>query len=179
MNIKYQILRICFLLSIVFLGCNTRKIDEFAIFETAEVLDTISKSISMIPVTDRIFTIKSNLPLAEKIRILLDTISKSNFNNLKFEILRIDKTKDGGKLLKINLKEPQDFKIPEDLGKFHTWYDFFQGSYGGEQTTIILIESILQRQFTGDWIDELEFYYQNEPIGEWDHIYLSDTIKRK
>ena len=36
---------------------------------------------------------------------------------------------------------------------------------GGEQTTIILNESILQREFTGDWIDEVEFNYQNALIG--------------
>ena len=50
---------------------------------------------------------------------------------------------------------------------------------GGEQTTIILIESILQREFTGDWIDEVEFNYQSENIGEWDHAFLSGVIKRE
>jgi hypothetical protein len=31
---------------------------------------------------------------------------------------------------------------------------------------MILIESILQREYDGDWINEVEFYYQNEKIGE-------------
>ena len=50
---------------------------------------------------------------------------------------------------------------------------------GGEQRTIILIESILQREFSGNWIDEVKFNYQSEKIGEWDHAFLSGVIKRE
>ena len=50
---------------------------------------------------------------------------------------------------------------------------------GGEQTTIILVESILQREFSGMWIDEVEFSYQSEKIGDWDHAFLSGVIKRE
>jgi hypothetical protein len=49
---------------------------------------------------------------------------------------------------------------------------------GGEATSIILKESILQRNYEGKWIDELEVYYQNEPIGQWDRVQLSGTILR-
>jgi hypothetical protein len=37
----------------------------------------------------------------------------------------------------------------------------------------------LQKQYKGEWVDAVEFYYQNEKIGDRDHIFLSGTIKRK
>jgi hypothetical protein len=113
-----------------------------------------------------------------RIGILLDSVSAHNFNNLKIEVLGIDENAADYKILKINLKEDPSFKIPDSLGNYHSWYNFFQGSMGGECTTIILIESTLQKQYHGEWIDAVEFYYQNEKIGEWDHIFLSGIIKR-
>ncbi|MCX6320370.1 MAG: hypothetical protein NTX93_00985 [Bacteroidia bacterium] len=94
------------------------------------------------------------------------------------EVLGIDKNESDYKILKINLKENPGFIMPDSLGHYRTWYDFFQGSMGGEQTTIILIESTLQKQYKGEWVDAVEFYYQNEKIGEWDHTFLSGIIKR-
>jgi len=62
--------------------------------------------------------------------------------------------------------ENSGFKTPDSSGKYLSWYDFFQGSSGGQHTTVVLTESILQRELKGDWINEVEFYYQNEKIGE-------------
>ena len=103
---------------------------------------------------------------------------KNNFHNLKIDALRIEEKDNGFKLLIINLLENENFIIPNSLGHYRTWFDFFQGSMGGEATSIILKESILQRNYEGTWIDELEVYYQNEPIGQWDHIQLSGIILR-
>ncbi|MDP3002818.1 MAG: hypothetical protein Q8N38_06805 [Bacteroidales bacterium] len=58
------------------------------------------------------------------------------------EVLEIDKNESDYKILKINLKENPGFIMPDNLGHYRTWYDFFQGSMGGEQTTIILIELV-------------------------------------
>jgi len=96
------------------------------------------------------------------------------------EILELDINKQGYKSLKVNLNEFPGFTTPNSLGgKHQTWYDYFQGSAGGQHTTVVLIESILQNDYTGDWIDEVEFYYQNEKMGEWDHISLSGTVVRE
>jgi len=163
-------------------GCKShitpKEMDEFALFTTTEVFDSISGSIKLVPTVKRFVYIPKNQNLEKKITILLDSVSKVNFHNLKIETLSLEENTEGHKVLKVNLKENIGFIIPDSLGNFRSWYDYFQGSMGGEQTTIILIESILQREFTGDWIDELEFYYQNEKIGEWDHAFLSGVIKR-
>ena len=182
MNIQAQIIKFYALLYLGFSGCNSTntldKVDEFVLYQTIELYDSTSGSIKLNPVIDRIISIPANQSLEKKIKILLDSISKNNFNNLRIETLRIDESQNGYKSLKINLKENPGFIIPDSLGKNRSWYDFFQGSSGGEHTTIILTESIFQRQYYGDWIDEVEFYYQDEKMGEWDHISLSGIIKR-
>jgi hypothetical protein len=182
MKKNYHLIRLAILLGILVIGCKTNKtpkeVDEFALFTAKEVFDSTSRTIKTVPIIDRFFLIPANKSLKKKINILLDSISKHNFNNLQIKSLGIDEIQNGNKLLKVNLLENPGFKMPESLGKYQSWYDFFQGSSGGEQTTIILTESILQRKFNGDWINEIEFYYQNEKIGEWDHISLSGIIKR-
>jgi hypothetical protein len=50
----------------------------------------------------------------------------------------------------LNLKENHGFIVPDSLGNYRNRYDFFQVSKRGEQTTIILIESVLQREFAGN-----------------------------
>ena len=163
-------------------GCKSntasKEFDELALFTTIEVFDSTSSSYKLIPSVERLISIPKNESIEKKISTLLDSVSRNNFHNLKIEVLSIIETTDGKKSLLVNLKENPGFKIPDSLGSYRTWYDFFQGSMGGEQTTIILIESILQREFAGDWIDEVEFYYQNEKMGEWDHLFLSGIISR-
>lgn len=163
-------------------GCKShiapKELDEFALFTTAEVFDSISGTTKLVPTVKRFVYVSKNQTLEKKIAILLDSVSKVNFHNLKIETLSLEENTKCHKVLKVNLKENIGFTIPNSLGNFRSWHHYFQGSLGGEQTTIILIESILQREYTGDWIDELEFYYQNEKIGEWDHVFLSGVIKR-
>jgi hypothetical protein len=169
-------------LVISLLSCNsnntTREFNEFALYSTKEGFDSIVGFNKMAPIIDRYISIPTNQNLFRRISILLDSVSAHNFNNLKIEVLGIDKNESNYKILKINLKENPGFIMPDSLGHYRTWYDFFQGSMGGEQTTIILIESTLQKQYKGEWVDAIEFYYQNEKIGEWDHISLSGIIKR-
>jgi len=182
MKTNYQLIILSILLGIFVIGCKTNKAskenDEFALFTTKEVFDSTSMSIIIVPSIDHIISIASNQSLENKVNSLLDSISKNSFNNLRLESLGITEIRKGYKSLKVNLLENSGFKIPDSLGKSKSWYDFFQGSSGGQHTTIVLTESILQREFMGDWINEVEFYYQNEKIGEWDHISLSGTVKR-
>jgi hypothetical protein len=182
MKTNYQLIKLSILLGILVIGCKTNKAsketDEFALFTTIEVFDSTSRSIIIVPSIDRFISIPANQSLNNKVNSLLDSISKNSFNNLKIESLGIAEIGNGYKSLKVNLLENPGFKIPDSLGKYKSWYDFFQGSAGGQHTTIVLTESILQREFKGDWINEIVFYYQNEKIGEYDHISLSGTIKR-
>lgn len=173
---------ICITLAISILSCNssstTSVSEKFALYSTKEVFDSVIGYNKMIPVADRYISIPADPDLLKRVSILLDSVSGYNFNNLKIEALGIDKDGSNYKVLKINLKENPGFKMPDSLGFYHSWYDFFQGSMGGERTTIILIESTLQKQYKGEWVDAVEFYYQNEKIGDWDHIFLSGIIKR-
>jgi len=170
-------------LVISLLSCNskntTKDFNEFALYSTKEVFDSAAGYNKMIPIVDRYISIPANQSLINTATILLDSVSINNFNNLKLEVSGIYKNKDSLEILKINLKENPGFKMPDSLGHSPSWYEFFQGSMGGGQTTTTLIESALQKQFEGEWVDAVEFYYQNEKIGEWDHIFLSGIIKRK
>ena len=174
---------IIILVVILAYGCKShiapKEMDEFALFTTTDVFDSITESFKLEPTVKRFVYIPKNQDLEKKVALLLDSVSKVNFHNLKIEALSLEENPEGQKHLKVNLQENPGFIIPDSLGHYRSWYDYFQGTMGGEQTTIILIESILQREYTGDWIDELEFYYQNEKISEWDHAFLSGVIKRK
>jgi len=182
MKTNYQLIMLSILSGILVIGCKSnkasRETDEFALYTTKEVYDSASRSIIIVPAIDRIISIASNQSLDNKVNSLLDSISKNSFNNLKIESLGIAEIRMGYKSLKVNLLENSGFKTPDSSGKYLSWYDFFQGSSGGQHTTVVLTESILQREFTGDWINEVEFYYKNEKIGDWDHISLSGTLKR-
>lgn len=164
-------------------GCNLstttlKEVDELALFTTIEVFDSTTLSYKLIPSVERLISIPKNESIEKKISTLLDSVSNNNFHNLKIEVIRLNETTEGKKSLLVNLQENPGFIMPDSLGNFRNWYDFFQGSMRGEQTTIILIESLLQREYAGDWIDEVEFYYQNEKMREWDHVFLSGKLTR-
>lgn len=163
-------------------GCNnssTSRVDnEFALYSTQEIFDSINNSYKLVPAVDHYITIQDDDDLLKTVNILLDSISKNSFHHLNIEALRIEEKDSGSKLLIINLLENENINDPDSLGHYRTWYDFFQGTMGGEVTSIILRESILQRNYKGEWIDEMQVYYQNEPIGQWDHIQLDGTILR-
>jgi len=169
-------------LVISLLSCNANNtagdFNEFALYSTKEVYDSVDGFDKMTPIVDHYISVPTNQDLFHKISILLDSVSAYNFNNLKIEVTGIDENENNYKILKINLKENPGFKMPDSLGNYRSWYDFFQGSMGGGRTTIILIESTLQKQYKGEWVDAVEFYYQNEKIEEMDHIFLSGIIKR-
>jgi len=176
------IILLYFIISVFIWGCYTnspsRVDNEFALYSATEIFDSLNNSYKLVPVVDHYIKIQDDDDLLKTVNVLLDSISKNSFHNLKIDALRIEEKEDGFKLLVINLSENQNPINPDSLGQYRTWYDFFQGSMGGEATSIILKESILQRNYEGTWIDKLEVYYQNEPIGQWDHVQLSGTILR-
>ncbi|HSV77179.1 MAG TPA: hypothetical protein VLH37_09145 [Bacteroidales bacterium] len=117
--------------------------------------------------------------LPEKVKLLADSLSALRFNGLEIEVLEITQDPVYGLVLKVNLAEDTAFSGPGSLPPYRSWYDFFQGSAGGMETSIILRATFLQPGIDGEWIDAVEFYYNGNPIreGDWDHLILHGIIK--
>ena len=115
-----------------------------------------------------------------KLNILLKALSKSCFGGLPIEITQI-KQVNGKKIATINLKESRENQIINNTSKYKgsSWAaEFFQGSTGGSITATSLSETVLQRDYKGEWIDGVEFKYNNKPI-DFEHVPdLADTIYR-
>jgi hypothetical protein len=136
--------------------------------------------------TNFYISIPKSLPIIEKLRIIADRLSRFKFSDLPIEVLRIE-NQNGKKIAIINLKEHEwnrnidwskPFQVSGNAGA--TWRtQYFQGTTGGGFTTVTLIETFLQNEYSGDWIDGIRFMYENQPIDEnWNHILLSGVIYR-
>ena len=96
--------------------------------------------------------------LKTKLTQIANSLSQFYFSSLPIEVTEID----SGKIAHINLKEQGTNK--------NSWAQtYFQGSTGGQITTIQLVQSFLQKDYTRDWIAGLEFTYNGKPI-EAQHI---------
>lgn len=103
--------------------------------------------------------------IMSSIEKLATVLSDKIFNGL--EILIVQKEDINGKeIVTINLQD-------SDKGE---WYNYFQGSTGGMVTTKTLEETFLQRDYTGEWIDGIQFQYNGDPMPEFDHTIGLDTI---
>lgn len=102
------------------------------------------------------------LPLEGKLSALAETLSVEAFEGTPIEVGQI-KEEDGKKVVSVDLK-----------GK-EAWNKFFQGTTGGALTQTALIDTFLQREFKGEWIDGVTFTLDGEQINS-DHVPgLSDT----
>lgn len=112
-------------------------------------------------------------PLADRIKILAEKLSRFRFEDNPITLLRIE-NRYGKKVAVINLEEPA-WSGP------NTWSGmYFQGSTGGRFTSSTLVLTFLQEGYKGEWIDGVQFYYQGKPFSsDWDHINLSGTFFRK
>ena len=182
-NIRSAIRAGTLILAIILLysSCKERKADTvtetLVIYNAADSLLADGKTMVLVPVVGRLVFIDSTLPLEKKISILADTLSVVHFNGLKIDLLRITNT-DDYRVMVVNLQENNDFRGPGTVAPYHSWYDFFQGSYGGQSTTIILTNTLLQKTYPGEWPSVLEIYYNGTPIEEWDHINLNGRLER-
>ena len=123
------------------------------------------------PVIVNTIEINSNLSLEEKLDLLAENLSKEVFNDLPIEFVEI-KEIDGKKIALFNLNElgenAGDITFDKYQGK--NWVNnYFAGSAGGGITEYTLIETLLQRDYSGEWIDGVEFTYKNSNI-EFDHV---------
>lgn len=107
-------------------------------------------------------TIDEDLELEEKLAILAEDLSQTQFAGLGIEVSKIEE-QDGKKIATVNLTEVQD---SEDV----SWESvYFQGSTGGIVTTVALQETFLQPDYSEQWIDGVRFIYEGEEI-IFDHV---------
>ena len=123
------------------------------------------------PVIVNTIEINSKLSLEEKLNLLAENLSKEVFNDLPIEFVEI-KEIDGKKIGLFNLNElgenAGDITFDKYQGK--NWVNnYFAGSAGGGITEYTLIATLLQRDYSGEWIDGVEFTYKNSNI-EFAHV---------
>ncbi|MCY6369325.1 hypothetical protein [Clostridium ganghwense] len=140
---------------------NKNSKNKFTVFTvyTANV-DTCAKEIGFY------INISEDVPLIDKLNIIADKLSKSYFGGLPIEALKIEE-KQGKKIAIINLKEFAENQGITDSSKLKgkTWRtQSFQGSTGGSITSTTLIETFLQREYEGEWIDGVKFLYNHEDV---------------
>ncbi len=123
-------------------------------------------------VKDRLIAMEAGMDMTDKLHRLADTLSMDYFNGLCIHLPGADSVGDVGLILRVELWENTDYDGPGSLPPYQSWYDFFQGSAGGLQTSITLKETFLQRDHEGEWIDGLQFFYQGDPMPATDHTLL-------
>lgn len=113
--------------------------------------------------------------------VIGNELSQYCFDGLPIEVSEIKKV-DGKEIAVINLKESVFNEEIDAPKKFvgRTWKaGYFQGSCGGSITSMELIETFLQRDYKGKWIDGVQFLYEGNNITEFDHVpRLSDINYR-
>jgi septal ring factor EnvC (AmiA/AmiB activator) len=127
--------------------------------------DTYEKEVHLWIYIDEKSSIKN------KLEVLSKTLSKVYFGDLPIEVSQI-KDVDGKKVAVINLKESSENQKIKEASNFKSpsWaLNYFQGSAGGSMTTASLVETILQRDYKGSWIDGVVFKYNNQTI-EYEHV---------
>ena len=110
----------------------------------------------------------SNNNLEENLKEICNQLSYLSFSNLPINLVKIENV-DNKKIAVINLEDTDNMKWSSK---------YFQGSAGGQITSVSLIESILQRDLNLPWIDGVKFLYNDSPI-EYEHTpKLSQTNYR-
>ena len=115
-------------------------------------------------------TVKTDEPLLNKMNYLGAEIGVKFFGGLTMEAKEI-KTVSGKKVLIVNLIEGSGA-----VGEKSWVYDYFQGSTGGNVSMVALTETFLQKEYSGTWIDGVQFLLDGETI-DFEHVEgLSEII---
>jgi len=115
--------------------------------------------------------IPGNLSIKNKLEAIANSLSEVHFSNLPIEVSQITEI-DGKKVAIINLKESEENQKINDPSQFKgpSWAThYFQGSTGGTITSISLIETFLQKDYEGQWIDGVKFLYNNK-VCSFEHV---------
>ena len=116
-------------------------------------------------IVKNILEVKKLSTIEDKITLLTTKLSQEDFE---------------GKTIKFNgIKDESGSKIAHfdlvDTNEKDSWYPYFQGSLGGFSTKLSIVETFLQRDYKGKWIDGIKLSY-NGKYEEYDHISFDDTI---
>ncbi|OOB80551.1 MAG: hypothetical protein BEN19_04345 [Epulopiscium sp. Nuni2H_MBin003] len=103
---------------------------------------------------------------------IADSLSENIFQGMPIVATEILEVADN-KIIVIDLQDKKSKNLYTS-----EWNNFFQGSTGGLITTASLEETFLQRDYTQDWVDGVQFLYNGQSIPELDHINLSEIIYR-
>ncbi len=116
--------------------------------------------------------IPEHYSLNQKLKLVADVLMEYQFKKGIIEVKRIEQQA-GKRIAIVELRESKE--------KTWGWKSlYFQGSCGGHRTTYILVNTFLQPDYVGKWVDGVEFYYEGKPITEnWTHIFLHGTKYRK
>lgn len=115
--------------------------------------------------------IPGNLSIKNKLEAIANALSEVYFSNLPIEVSEITEIS-GKKIAVINLKESEENQKINDASQFKgaSWATrYFQGSTGGIITSICLIETFLQKDYEGQWIDGVKFLYNNK-VCDFQHV---------
>ena len=110
--------------------------------------------------------VNEDLSLEEKIEKLSKELSEKVFDNLPIEFVKINDI-EGKKIALFNLDELGNNAKDITFDKYEgiNWINnYFAGSAGGSVTEYTLITTLLQKNYTGEWIDGIEFTYKNSKI---------------
>jgi len=125
----------------------------------------------------------SDLSLLRKLDLLAGHLSVLEFSGLPIEIQKIEKV-DGNNIALVNLREYHRDRNNSDAASSRqqaTWRShYFRDTSDGFLTSSILKATLLQKDYSGHWIDGVKFYYENRPIGQGDsdHTYLDSVFYR-
>ena len=124
--------------------------------------------------------LEKKLSVEEKLVELANEVSNDLFNSLPLELIEIKDIKEKS-IAVFNFEEVG--KNAEKATLFQdyegdSWFQCFQGSAGGRVTEYTLIETLLQRNYEGEWIDGINFTYKGGSV-EFEHTpKLSEIVYR-
>jgi len=115
---------------------------------------------------------------------LAEVLSRYEFCALPIEVVGIDTN-----IATLNLRE-HPWNENGNLGTAYpgcagnSWQrNYFQGSTGGYVTSTVLARSFLQPDYTGSWIEGVQFLYEGTPIdsntAQFQHMSLNGIITRE
>ncbi len=103
------------------------------------------------------------LPINKKMSHLALKLSNEIFQG-KPIVLKEIVIEEGKKIAYFNLQDKN-----KDISSTDNWYSSFQGSTGAQLTLNSIVDTLLQKEFKGDWIDGINLTYNRQYI-EFDHI---------